>query len=227
MMLPTLVIGLGLAVTASQDFTGNLTAFLSFMLLLLISWGAVNLVDFYLVQHGECDVQGMYIRSGKYWRDPAMWTHNGVDLKVLTAFVIGVVSGIPAMSNAWYVGPVARHFSNADLSWIPGMVVTSVVCLTLVRVSRGARGESFTAVAGRQQKSPLRPELPALVPKADLRFGPPESSLGGPPGIADHLRRRSNPPQARSGNKGLEQCGNAVDDPSFWTTRHGGRTPTE
>ncbi|MDG5809393.1 cytosine permease [Streptomyces ossamyceticus] len=53
MMLPTLAIGLGLAVTASQDCNGNLTAFLSFMLPLLIPWGAVNLMDFY--QHGERD----------------------------------------------------------------------------------------------------------------------------------------------------------------------------
>ncbi|MGC9543178.1 cytosine permease [Streptomyces sp. UG1] len=155
MMLPTLAIGLGLAVTASQDFTGNLTAFLSFLLLLLIPWGAVSLVDFYLVQPGEYDVPGMYIRRGKYWSDPATWTHNGVSLKVLIAFVIGVVSGIPAMSNAWYVGPITRHLSNADLSWIPGMVVTSVVYLALVRVGRDAPGKSYTAVASRRQTSPL------------------------------------------------------------------------
>ncbi|MFM9589322.1 cytosine permease [Streptomyces scabiei] len=154
MMLPTLVIGVGLAVTASQDFTGNLTAFLSFLLLLLIPWGAVNLVDFYLVQHGEYDVPGMYSRSGKYWSDPATWTHYGVNLKVLIAFLTGVVSGIPAMSNAWYVGPVARRFADADLSWIPGMVVTSVVYLALVRAGRGTRGASSTAVARPHGTSP-------------------------------------------------------------------------
>jgi NCS1 family nucleobase:cation symporter-1 len=147
MMLPTLVIGVGLAVTASQDFTGNLTAFLSFLLLLLIPWGAVNLVDFYLVQHGEYDVPGMYTRSGKYWSDPPTWTHYGVNLKVLIAFLTGVVSGIPAMSNGWYVGPVARQLDNADLSWIPGMVVTSVVYLALVHVGRATRGEPSTAAA--------------------------------------------------------------------------------
>ncbi|MEI5519790.1 cytosine permease [Streptomyces brasiliscabiei] len=155
MMLPTLVIGLGLAVTASQDFTGNLTAFLSFLLLLLIPWGAVNLVDFSLVQHGEYDVPGMYTRSGKYWSDPATWTHYGVNLKVLIAFLTGVVSGIPAMSNAWYVGPVARQLANADLSWIPGMVVTSAVYLALVRVGRATHGESSAAVAPPHRTSPL------------------------------------------------------------------------
>ncbi|WEH12442.1 cytosine permease [Streptomyces sp. VNUA24] len=154
MMLPTLVIGVGLAVTASQDFTGNLTAFLSFLLLLLIPWGAVNLVDFYLVQHGAYDVPGMYTRSGRYWSDPATWTHYGVNLKVLIAFLTGVVSGIPAMSNAWYVGPVARQLDDADLSWIPGMVVTSVVYLALVRAGRATRGESSTAVARPHGTSP-------------------------------------------------------------------------
>jgi NCS1 family nucleobase:cation symporter-1 len=104
-------------------------------------------VDFYLVQHGEYDVPGMYTRSGKYWSDPPTWTHYGVNLKVLIAFLTGVVSGIPAMSNGWYVGPVARQLDNADLSWIPGMVVTSVVYLALVHVGRATRGEPSTAAA--------------------------------------------------------------------------------
>ncbi|MDG5809392.1 hypothetical protein P9869_43680 [Streptomyces ossamyceticus] len=141
--------------------------------------------------------------------------------------MIGVVSGIPAMSSAWYVGPVARHFSNADLSWIPGMVVTSVVYLTLVRVGRGARGESFTALAGRQRQSPCDQNsqlwCQSLTCVSARRSRAWMAHRASPTTFGSRL----NPPQACSGNKGLEQCGNAVDDPSFWTTRHCGRTPTE
>jgi purine-cytosine permease-like protein len=60
---------------ASENYAENLASFLSLLLLVLIPWGAVNLVDYYLVQHGNYDVPATYVKSGQYWHNPSNWTY--------------------------------------------------------------------------------------------------------------------------------------------------------
>lgn len=135
MLLPTFVIGTVLALVASDNYADNLAAFISVLLLLLIPWGAVNLADFYLVQRGKYDLEAMYVKSGPYWHDPATWTWHGFNLKVLISYVVGVLAGIPFASNSWFVGALSAKFGGGgDLSWIPSLVVTSVLYLALVRL---------------------------------------------------------------------------------------------
>ncbi|MGJ0383804.1 purine-cytosine permease family protein [Paenarthrobacter nicotinovorans] len=137
MLLPTFAIGTVLALFASESYAANLAAFISVLLLLLIPWGAVNLVDFYLVQHGSYNLDAMYVKSGPYWHNPATWTWHGFNFKVLIAYTVGVLAGIPFASNSWFVGPLAEQFGGGgDLSWIPGLIVTSIVYIALVRLNR-------------------------------------------------------------------------------------------
>ena len=107
-----------------------------------------NLVDYYLVQHGNYDVPAMYVKSGQYWHNPSSWTYYGFNLKVLLAYFAGVVCGFPFVSCAWFKGPLADRLDGADLSWIPGSV-TTVVYLALV-----SRRRPIRATAGRQQPPP-------------------------------------------------------------------------
>ncbi|WP_380173669.1 purine-cytosine permease family protein [Kineococcus sp. DHX-1] len=136
-LLPTFVLGTTLAMFASGDFSANLSAFISLLLLLLIPWGAVNLVDFYLVQHGTYDVSAMYARKGPYWENRRTWTVRGVSWKVMASYVIGVAAGFPFAANSWFTGPLAERLGGGDVSWIPGLLVTTAVYVALVSLSRG------------------------------------------------------------------------------------------
>src|SRR6185295_919460 len=98
MMLPTFIVGTAAAMIAYENYAENLASFLSLLLLVLIPWGAVNLVDYYLVQHGNYNVPAMYVKSGQYWHNPSSWTYHGFNLKVLLAYFAGVVCGFPFVS---------------------------------------------------------------------------------------------------------------------------------
>jgi len=98
----------------------------------------VNLVDYYVVQHGSYDVPAMFVKTAVYWHDPATWTYCGVNIKVLIAYCAGVAAGYPFVSSIWFQGPLAASLGGTDLSWIPGLVVTSGVYLALTRTARSA-----------------------------------------------------------------------------------------
>jgi len=137
MILPTFVVGTAAATVAYQNYAENLGAFLSLLLLVLIPWGAVNLVDYYLVQHGNYDVPAMYAKAGPYWHDPSNWVYRGLNVRVLIAYFAGVLAGFPFVSSAWFQGPLSEWLGGADVSWIPGLVVTAAVYLVLARLTRG------------------------------------------------------------------------------------------
>lgn len=148
-LVPTFVVGLWIALRATENFHADLTNFLSFLMLGFVPWGAINLLDFYLVRHGNYDVAGFFDRRGAYWHDPATWTYSGVNLQATAAYVIGVLASLPLVSNGWYVGGLAERLGGADLSWVPGLIVTGVVYLALSR----SRRTSVVAPASLQVRS--------------------------------------------------------------------------
>jgi NCS1 family nucleobase:cation symporter-1 len=149
MLLPTFVIGLAVALSASNDFVTNLNNFLSFLMLGFVPWGAINLLDFYLVRRGHYDVPAFFTRSGVYYDDPATWTRRGVNWQAVTAYVVGVAAALPFVSNAWYQGALTGVFGGADVSWIPGLLVTGVLYLVLSRNARVPATGTGSPVAGR------------------------------------------------------------------------------
>ena len=59
---------------------------------------------------------------------------------------------LPFVTNGWYAGPIAERLGGADLSWVPGLLVTGAVYLAVTRIA-GAQG--------------ARPETGSLSPAAD------------------------------------------------------------
>jgi NCS1 family nucleobase:cation symporter-1 len=138
MLLPTFVLGLFVALSASSDFITNLTNFLSFLTLAFVPWGAVNLLDFYLVRRGSYDVGAFFVPRGPYYDDPPSWTRRGIAWKAVIAYVVGVLAALPFVSNPWYTGAFSQAFGQADVSWVPGLFVTGAVFLALVGRARVA-----------------------------------------------------------------------------------------
>lgn len=138
MLIPTFAIGLWIALTASADFSTNVGIFLSFLLIAFVPWGAINLIDYYWVRHGDYDVAGFFNKRGVYYSDATSWTIAGVNYKALTAYAAGVLVCLPFVSNAVFQGPGAAWFGGADLSWIPGLLATGAVYLVLAKRSQPA-----------------------------------------------------------------------------------------
>ncbi|GAA2007351.1 cytosine permease [Nakamurella flavida] len=139
MLLPTLVIGVLIGLRASDDFYAQLGVFLSVLMLTFVPWGTINLLDFYLVRRGVYDVQALFVPRGEYMHDPATWTVGGVNGKAMISFFVGVGGSLPFVANGAFVGSVAASWGGADLSWVPGILITGAVYLILSRIGVSSR----------------------------------------------------------------------------------------
>jgi NCS1 family nucleobase:cation symporter-1 len=159
MLLPTLLVGTYLALQASADFYSQVNTFLSFLMLGFVPWGAVNLLDFYLVRHGDYDIRGLFDPRGAYHRDPAAWTWAGLNVAALVAYALGVAAAVPFVANAWYTGPAAAALGDADLSWVPGLLVSGAAYLLLVRIRAAVPGSRPTPDRAVAVPGPAGPDV--------------------------------------------------------------------
>ncbi|MBB2202333.1 purine-cytosine permease family protein [Gluconacetobacter tumulisoli] len=120
--------GAGMALNAQADFLENYMNFLFLLLYVLVPWTAINLVDYYLVHHGDYDVTSFFRADGGIY---GRW--NG---RALLCYAVGIVVQVPFMSSALYTGPAARELGGADLSWIVGLIVVSPLYYLACRLRR-------------------------------------------------------------------------------------------
>ena len=125
---------LAIALLIPDDYLGSFSDFVIMMLYFLVPWTAVNLVDFYLVRHGEYAITEIFKSKGIYGR----WAWRGV-----TAYLIGFAAMIPFFSTTFYAGPVAQTLGGADISFVVGLVVSGVLYLLFSRsIDRTAEAEA-------------------------------------------------------------------------------------
>lgn len=136
MLLPTFLAGLVIAIFGSAAFSANVGIFLSFLLLGFVPWGAVNLIDYYWVRKGAYRVDQFFDPRGVYFRDRRTWTFGGVNWQALIAYAVGIAAALPFMNNGLIKGAASTLLGDADLSWIPGLVVTGAVYLALTAGNR-------------------------------------------------------------------------------------------
>src|SRR5579875_118899 len=133
----SLILALGL----QSNFLTNYTNFILLLLYVLIPWTAINLVDYYLIRHGDYDVEAFF--------DPSGGPYGRIGWVGMAAYRIGIAVEVPFMSTTLYTGPAAQAMNGTDLSWIVGLAVTvPLYYLLAVRLAprRGA------AAAGRMAR---------------------------------------------------------------------------
>ena len=113
-----------IALLASSHFLATFKNFVLVLLTVFVPWSAVNLVDYYLVSKEKVDIPALYDGKGRYG------DYNWV---ALGCYIMGVVVQIPFMSQALYVGPIAKALDGADISWIVSLVITSLVYYPLAK----------------------------------------------------------------------------------------------
>ncbi|WP_241300115.1 purine-cytosine permease family protein [Burkholderia stabilis] len=112
-------IALAIALFGQDNFLAGYTNFILLLLYVLVPWTAINLVDYYLVCHGEYDVDSFFRQDGGiYGRFNAI---------AVGSYFIGIVAQAPFMATDLYTGELASRLGGADVSWIVGLSLTSLV----------------------------------------------------------------------------------------------------
>jgi NCS1 family nucleobase:cation symporter-1 len=104
------------ALLGKNSFLVNYEHFILLLLYVLVPWTAINLVDYYLLRHGQYDVESFFRHDGGIYG-----RINGV---AVGCYVLGILVQLPFIDTPLYTGPIARAMGNVDLSWIAGLAIT-------------------------------------------------------------------------------------------------------
>jgi NCS1 family nucleobase:cation symporter-1 len=119
-----MVVGVAVAVLGYKSFVANLSNLLNVLLAVFIPWSAVNLIDFFVIRHGNYNVASFFVPDSQYgkfaWRG-------------LTAYAIGLLVELPFISQSYWIGWFVNSLGGADISWLVGFVVAGGIYLWLAK----------------------------------------------------------------------------------------------
>jgi NCS1 family nucleobase:cation symporter-1 len=119
------------ALLGKDSFLDAYTDFLLLLLYVLVPWTAINLVDYYLLRHGQYDVASFFRRDGGIY--------GRVNAVAVQCYLLGILVQLPLVATPLYTGPLARAMGGIDLSWIVGLAVTGPGYYWLARRSQSRR----------------------------------------------------------------------------------------
>jgi NCS1 family nucleobase:cation symporter-1 len=135
-ILAIFVTGTILAAIGYKSFLTSFENFIGVLLFFFVPWSAINLADYYLVKRGNYDVPSFFTPDGAYGR--VRWWP-------CTAYLVTLAVQVPFLDQTFYTGPLVKQLGGADISWIVGFVVATV--LYLAGTWRGARRDLPAAAA--------------------------------------------------------------------------------
>jgi nucleobase:cation symporter-1, NCS1 family len=119
--IAALLIGL----VGATNFLPLYGRFNEILLYVMVPWTAVNLVDYYLIRHGDYDVPSFFAADGGIY--------GRYNVAALVCYLLGILVQVPFIASNVYTGPIARALGGIDFSWIVGVVVVSTVYYFAVR----------------------------------------------------------------------------------------------
>ena len=117
-----------IALFARDNFIVFYTNFLSFLMYVLVPWTAINLVDYYLLRHGDYRVEDFFKRDGG--------VYGRFNWVAIGSYVAGALIQVPFSATAIYTGPLAAAMGGVDVSWIVGLVVVAPLYYAAARIFR-------------------------------------------------------------------------------------------
>ena len=124
------VLAVVMALFAGPHFMESYTNFLLLLLYVMVPWTAINLVDYYLIRHGDYDVASFLKADGGIY--------GNYNVPALLCYAIGIAVQLPFVSNGLYSGPMVRLLGGADISWIAGLIVVGPLYYGIMRGRRSA-----------------------------------------------------------------------------------------
>jgi NCS1 family nucleobase:cation symporter-1 len=132
-MLTLMVVATVIAILTQDNFQRYFADMLNVMIYLLVPWSAINLTDYYLVRKGRYNIPDMYRVEGEY---------GAYRWKTIGVYLVGFVVQLQFMSLSFYKGSIAQ-WTGADLAWIPGLLVPSVLHLVVEKGWRRIRSNVY------------------------------------------------------------------------------------
>ncbi len=85
--------------------------------------------------------------------------YGAVNWKTLAIYILTILVEIPFVNTTLYVGPIATFLGGADIAWIIGLIVASVVYYVwvgrpIMRTGGYALGDGRRDQSGRYDKTP-------------------------------------------------------------------------
>ncbi|MEH7086543.1 cytosine permease [Neobacillus drentensis] len=117
-------VGTFLAILGQGNFLSNFVNFILFISYFLIPWTAINLIDFYVLRHGEYSIKDIFDLNGKYGK---------VNKITAISFLVSIIAEVPFMNTSFYVGAGAKAMGGADIAWILGLVVPSALYYVMMK----------------------------------------------------------------------------------------------
>jgi nucleobase:cation symporter-1, NCS1 family len=120
------IVGQGSLITIMNDF----------MLLLqyiMVPWSAINLVDYYLLRHGNYSVKDIFDVNGQYGK--FNWTCIGT-------YLVTIVAQIPFMHvDGVYEGPISKALGHVDIAWMVALILPAVIYYFAMKAKLNTTGE--------------------------------------------------------------------------------------
>jgi NCS1 family nucleobase:cation symporter-1 len=123
-----MAIATAIAIATRDRFDAYFSDLLSVLVYALIPWSCINLVDYYLVRHGDYCIDQIFEMDGIYGR--YRW-------RTIAVYLFSILVQIPFMTLSFYVGPFARLI-GADIAWLPGILVPAILYGLIERTATSA-----------------------------------------------------------------------------------------
>jgi NCS1 family nucleobase:cation symporter-1 len=98
------ILSLAGALLGKDTFMDTYTDFILLLLYVLVPWTAINLVDYYLLRHGQYDVASFFRQDGGIY--------GRVNAAAVQCYVIGILVQLPFVASPLYTGRIARAGRN-------------------------------------------------------------------------------------------------------------------
>lgn len=139
------VLGVLAATAGAGAFMMNLENYLTVILYILIPWSVINLVDYYVLRHGNYRTADFYEKNGSF---------GAINYRAMAVYLIAFAIEVPFMNTTIYEGPAAKALGGGDIAWMVGAVVTVPLYLLVMRGARASRtagkaGEKAVPEVGR------------------------------------------------------------------------------
>ncbi|MGE7907424.1 purine-cytosine permease family protein [Peribacillus sp. NPDC094092] len=118
LVFSTAIVGTFLAVWGHGNFLENFENLILLLSYFMVPWTAINLIDYYLLRHGEYSIQDIFDLNGQYGK------FNWI---AIMSYLIAVIVEIPFVNTTIFVGPIAKALNGTDLAWIVGLIIPSIL----------------------------------------------------------------------------------------------------
>lgn len=106
------------ALWASSNFITIFLNAIFAMRIVLVPWVAINLVDFYLINDRHYRVAEIISSTGG--------VYGSFNFKAIAIYIFGIAIQVPFMEESFFHGPWASIMGGADVSWMVGLVATTL-----------------------------------------------------------------------------------------------------